>query len=61
MTRVRIENATYLVTVNDTDDVLADATLLVDHGVITEITQSTAHHGEPRSDAADEVVVDARG
>ena len=58
MTRVRIENATYLVTVNDTDDVLADATLLVDHGVITQIT---AHDDDPRNQAADAVVIDARG
>ena len=45
MTRVRIENATHLVTVNSTDEVLTDATITVDDGVITEITTGPRAHG----------------
>jgi 5-methylthioadenosine/S-adenosylhomocysteine deaminase len=44
MTRVRIENATYLLTVNPTDQVLRNATIHIDDGIITAITT------EPRAD-----------
>ena len=56
MTRVRIENATHLVTVNASDDVLADATITVADGVITEITT-----GPAPAAPGDVTVIDARG
>ena len=56
MTRVRIENASYLLTVDDTDQVLRDATVLVEDGVITAITDAGAE-----GSGEDEVVIDARG
>ncbi|HSO64409.1 MAG TPA: hypothetical protein VLQ78_04825, partial [Ornithinibacter sp.] len=44
MTRVRIENATYLLTIDANDRILTDATVTIDDGVITAITT------EPRAD-----------
>ena len=41
MTRLRIENATYVVTVDDEDRILRDTTVIVDDGVITEMTTTT--------------------
>ena len=41
MTTIRIENAAYLVTVDDTDQILTDATVEIDDGVITAITPAT--------------------
>ena len=38
MSRVRIENASYVVTVDDADTILRDTTVVVEDGVITEIT-----------------------
>ena len=38
MTRVRIENASYLLTVDDTDRVVRDATVVVEDGLIAEVT-----------------------
>ena len=38
MTRLRIENATYVVTVDDNDQILRNATITIDDGVITSIT-----------------------
>ena len=37
MTRVRIENASYLLTVDETDRVLRNATVLIENGLITEV------------------------
>jgi 5-methylthioadenosine/S-adenosylhomocysteine deaminase len=56
MTRVRIENATHLVTVNSTDEVVHGATITIDDGTITEITTGAAAHGPD-----DATVIDARG
>ena len=38
MTRVRIENAQYLVTVDDNDRILTNATVVIEDGIITSIT-----------------------
>ena len=69
MTRVRIDNATYLLTIDPTDQVLRDATVHIDDGVITAITTATAEAigaAEPadrgaEDSPADVVVIDARG
>jgi 5-methylthioadenosine/S-adenosylhomocysteine deaminase len=55
MTGVRIDHASYVLTVDDTDRVLRDATVLVDDGVITEIVTGSAAADDDR------VVIDARG
>jgi 5-methylthioadenosine/S-adenosylhomocysteine deaminase len=57
MTGVRIEHATYLVTVDATDRVLTDATIDVDDGVITAITAGGAQQPAP----GDVLAIDARG
>ncbi|HET6966721.1 MAG TPA: amidohydrolase [Ornithinibacter sp.] len=41
MTRVRIENATYLLTVDPTDQVLRNATIHIEDGIITAVTTAT--------------------
>ena len=63
MSRVRIENAAYVVTVDDTDTILRDTTVVVEDGVITEITgaEAAAKEGGVSSRAADETVLDAGG
>ena len=63
MSRVRIENAAYVVTVDDTDTILRDTTVVVEDGVITEITgaEAAAKEGGASSRAADETVLDAGG
>ena len=60
MTKVRIENAQYLVTVDENDTILTNATVEIDNGVITKITTS---EDDPTSDPGrdDETVIDARG
>jgi 5-methylthioadenosine/S-adenosylhomocysteine deaminase len=58
MSRLRIENARYVVTVDEHDTVLTDTTVVVDDGVITEIG-APAHEAAAPGDGA--VVVDARG
>lgn len=55
MTRLTIANATYVVTVDDTDEVLRDTTITIDDGVITAIGPA----GAEASDAGE--VIDARG
>jgi 5-methylthioadenosine/S-adenosylhomocysteine deaminase len=50
MTRVRIENAQYLVTVDDNDRILTNATVVIEDGIITSITTS---EGEPSAKATD--------
>ena len=55
MTRLTIENATYVVTVDDADQVLRDTTITIDDGVIAAIGP---HHG---SGAGGPDVIDARG
>ena len=63
MSRVRIENAGYVVTVDDTDTILRDTTVVVEDGIITEISRAqpaTKEAGGP-SRAADETVLDAGG
>ena len=50
MSRVRIENASYVVTVDDDDRILRDTTVTIENGVITEITTG---EGEPRRSASD--------
>ncbi|MFL6165188.1 MAG: amidohydrolase family protein [Ornithinibacter sp.] len=58
MTRVRIENAQYLVTVNSTDEILTNATVEIDNGVITRITSGegnrAASGGEPERKVTEE-------
>ena len=49
MSRVRIENASYVVTVDDDDRVLRDTTVTIENGVITAITT-----GEGRADEGDQ-------
>ena len=71
MTRVRIENASYLLTVDDTDRVLRNATVVIEDGVITAIRVREAgerpHALRPPDDAGGaggaggDVVIDARG
>ncbi len=54
MTKVRIENAQYLVTVDGNDTILTNATVEIDNGVITRITTTDADPtagGEPRTGA----------
>ena len=51
MTRVRIEHLTYLVTVDERDTVLRDATVTIDDGVITAIEAADAPAG-PRGTEA---------
>jgi len=58
MTRLRIENARYVVTVDEDDRVLTDTTVVVDDGVITEVGAAA---GDPSPTPGDEVVIDARG
>jgi len=58
MTRLRIENARYVVTVDEDDRVLTDTTVVVDDGVITEVGAAA---GDPTPTPGDEVVIDARG
>lgn len=58
MSRVRIEHLTYLVTVDDADTVLRDATLEITDGVITSITTAASGAG---SGAAPVTVIDGRG
>ena len=41
MSRLRIENAAHVVTVDDTDRILTDTTVEIDDGVITAITPAT--------------------
>ena len=55
MTRLTIENATYVVTVNDSDEVLRDTTITIDDGVITAIGPGGG------AAAADATTIDARG
>jgi 5-methylthioadenosine/S-adenosylhomocysteine deaminase len=57
MTRVRIEDASYLVTVDAADRVLTGATVDIDDGVITGITTGPAERPAP----GDGVTIDARG
>ena len=53
MTRVRIDNATYLVTVDPTDQVLRNATIHIEDGRITAITEAgTGAASKPEGDAA---------
>jgi cytosine/adenosine deaminase-related metal-dependent hydrolase len=59
MSRLIIENASYVVTVDATDTVLRDTTITIDDGTITAIeTSDAAAHGsqDPSAD-----VIDARG
>ena len=56
MTRLRIENARYVVTVDDADRVLTNTSVVVDDGVITEITT-----GPTPPAPGDVTVIDARG
>ena len=58
MTRLRIENARYVVTVDDHDTVLTDTTVVVDDGVITEVVAAPP---DPTGPDDGTVVVDARG
>jgi 5-methylthioadenosine/S-adenosylhomocysteine deaminase len=55
MTRLTIENAAYVVTVDDTDQVLRDTTITIDDGVITAIEPAGAEA------AGTGEVIDARG
>ena len=55
MTRLTIENATYVVTVDDTDQVLRDTTITIDDGVITAIGPAGTTGRGPGE------VIDARG
>ena len=48
MSRVRIKNASYVVTVDDDDRILRDTTVTIENGVITAITTGD---GEPRRSA----------
>jgi len=50
MTKIRIENAQYLVTVDENDTILTNATVVIDNGVITEIT---TEDGDPTAKAPD--------
>ena len=74
MTRVRIENAAYLLTVDASDRVLRNATITIDDGIITAITtevdaksrsarEATETHaaGGGAEDTSPDVVIDARG
>ena len=63
MSRVRIVNAGYVVTVDDADTILLDTTVVVEDGVITEITRAEAAAKEAgdSSRLADETVLDAGG
>ncbi|MFL6168430.1 MAG: amidohydrolase family protein [Ornithinibacter sp.] len=58
MTRVRIENAQYLVTVNSTDEILTNATVEIVDGIITRITSGevnrAASGGEPERKVTEE-------
>ena len=61
MTTVRIENAQYLVTVDENDTILTNATIEIDNGIITKITAS-ADEGTRAAQAQDgETVIDATG
>ncbi|MEO7423268.1 MAG: amidohydrolase [Ornithinibacter sp.] len=59
MSRVVIENAAYLVTVDDRDTILRHHTLTIDDGIITSIAPSGTEAAEPG--AADPQTLDARG
>ena len=66
MTRVRIENASYLLTVDDTDRVVRDATVVVEDGFIAEVTAparagADGRLGDDGGRAAGDLVIDARG
>ena len=63
MPRVRIENAQYVVTVNSTDEVLTDATVEIENGLITAIHASGDEGGgaPAGSPPAEELTIDARG
>ena len=62
MTRIRVDNAAYVVTVDDADTVLRDATVVVEDGVITEVTRAGERtaSGEVRP-GRQEMVIDAGG
>ena len=47
MTRVRIENIAHLVTVDPTDQILRNATVLIDDGLITAITTAGRSTSRP--------------
>ncbi len=73
MTRIRIERLSHLVTVDDADTVLRDATLEITDGVITSITTPEAAHSDgsapsparadesPAAESAGVTVIDGRG
>ena len=47
MSRLIIENASYVVTVDDTDKVLHNTTIHIEDGVITSVTPATQVGHEP--------------
>ena len=59
MSRLIIENASYVVTVDATDTVLRDTTITIDDGVITSVTPATQVGHEPGE--AHTTTIDARG
>ena len=59
MSRLIIENASYVVTVDATDTVLRDTTITIDGGVITSVTRATQVGHEPGG--AHTTTIDARG
>ena len=63
MSRLRIENAAHVVTVDDADRILTGTTVEIDDGVITAITSATAGPGTGTGNDTDAGVttIDARG
>ena len=59
MSRLIIENASYVVPVDATDTVLRDTTITIDDGVITSVTPATQVGHEPGE--AHTTTIDARG
>ena len=57
MTRLRIENATYVVTVDDTDQILTNATVTIENGLITSIDHEAAAQRAGSRAAQPEAVV----
>ncbi|HYN67963.1 MAG TPA: amidohydrolase family protein, partial [Ornithinibacter sp.] len=61
MSRLRIENATHVVTVDDDDRILTSTTVEIDDGVITEISPGTPGPGTAAGVTTGVTTIDARG
>jgi 5-methylthioadenosine/S-adenosylhomocysteine deaminase len=61
MTRVRIENAGVVVTVDDADQILTNTTVTIENGIIADISKATGADIDPSGTGAEVTTIDARG